>query len=422
MFFFKTLASDYSVLQLMPSSYFYCRYCLYYRIPFTMLMEFPNTDIKDKESFSSCEEWSVTEGEAIYEYLIHGEVWINKSKLLDSYAHSAFKRFSQNEYNCYKINHIVDLVILPVLGIIGIIGNICGIASFSRKAKQTYYLLLLCLAISDLVTIVAFIFYYSFPNWVDHYTLLENPFCTYLILCAYSLLQVAQLIDIYLLIALSIERYLAICHPLMYRSRKIPSIFYIIAITIISFCYSIPLFLEHKVKSSPAPMEKYENRNGSQQFVKNTKVYLMKHTDLKLNPTYHLTYEIVCKLVIMCVIPYVLLLTTNFLMVQKFCNLKRMPRKEEEEDQPLADDRESLKGQDSMRIHTNSREMKVRQSQVNLAFLNLSITVVFLMCYSLRWFWSMHDLVEYLSQVMKQLSRKFMINKDLHNMVNSTIF
>ena len=411
----ESIAFDYLFLQLMLSSLFLLQILRYSQAPLTILMELNNTDdIKDNESFLFCEEWSVAEREELYEYRIYGEV-INKSIILDGYAHSAFKGFSQNEYNCHKINNVVDLVILPVLGVVGIIGNICGIASFSRKAKQTYYLLLLCLAISDLFTIIAFIFYYSFPHWLDHYTLLENPFCTYLILCSYGLLQVAQLIDIYFLIALSIERYIAICHPLMYRSRKISSIYYIIVITTLSFCYSIPLFLEHKVESSdehfyPAQMEKHENRNGSHHFVKNTTLYVIKHTDLKSkNPAYHLIYDIVCKLIIMCVIPYVLLLTTNALMVITFCNLNRMPKKEEEEDQPLANDHERLEGQESLRIHTNSKEMKVRQSQINLGFLNLSITVIFLLCYSLRWFWSVHDLVEYLSQVMKLHAQHFLI-------------
>ena len=174
-------------------------------------MESNITEANEMGSSSPCGTWNMTEEETSYEYRhSYNEtttLWFTKANVFDHYAHSAFLGFSQNRYNCYKINHIVDHVILPTLCVIGIIGNIFGIISFSKKAKQTYYFLLLALAISDLITIIAYIVYYSFPHWHDHYTLLENPFYAYVILVAYGTLQVAQIIDIYLLIALSIERY-----------------------------------------------------------------------------------------------------------------------------------------------------------------------------------------------------------------------
>ena len=368
-------------------------------------MELNNTEVKEIESLSACRVWGDTEKEELYVYRF-GVAFFNKSRLLNGYHHHAFKGYLENEYHCNKMNHWVDLVILPLLGVIGIIGNICGMAAFSKKAKQTYYVLLLCLAVSDLITIISFILYYSFPHWIDHYTLLENPFYTYLILFAYGTLHVAQLIDIYLLIALSIERYLAICHPLRYRSRKISSMYYIIVIIILSFSISIPLVLEHYVMA--LPFEKIENKNGDQQFVKNVTLYVLKHTELKKrNTTYLIMNDIICKLFIKCIIPYILLLTTNILMVRTFCNLNQTPEKEEEEEaeeeenEHLNGPHESLAAQDSMRIHTSSRGIRMRQSQINLGFLNLSITVVFLLCYSLIWFWAVHDIIDHLHLVRR---------------------
>ena len=369
--------------------------------------------MKQFEAISSCGEWNVTKEETFYEYRMSDEnssSWYNKADVLDVYAYSAFQHFSKNLYNCNKMNHMVDNVILPIFGIVGIIGNLFGIVAFSKKAKQTYYFLLLTLAISDLITIIAFILYYSFPHSLDHYTLLENPFYAYLIAFAFGTLHVAQMIDIYLLIALSIERYIAICHPLKYRSCKTSSIYYISFVTIIAVCTAIPIFLEHEVKSFE--IEKFENKNGNRHFKMNTTIYLIVHTELKKeNCTYLIIYDIICKVIMKCIIPYILLLTTNLLMVRTFCNLKQKPKKEErennEEDEPLDNGRESFETQESMRIHTNSREIRIRQSQINLGYLNLSITVVFLACFSLRWSWAIFDLKYYISQVMINANRTY---------------
>ena len=367
------------------------------------------TEANEIGSSSSCGTWSITEEEASYEYRLNS-TWYTKAKVFDGYAHSAFVGFSQNRYNCHKINHIVDNVILPSLGVIGIIGNIFGIISFSKKAKQTYYFLLLTLAISDLITIIAFIVYYSFPHWHDHYTLLENPFYAYVILIAYGTLQVAQIVDIYLIIGLSIERYLAICHPLKYRSRKVSPSYYILLVIILSLCYTIPLCLEHYV--GKPEMEKFENKNGSRQFMTNTTLYIIAHTDLKREScTYLVIYDIIFKLITKCFIPYILLLTTNLLMVRTFCKLKQTPKKEEqEEEEPLNNIHENIVAQDSMRIHTNSREIKIRQSQINLGYLNLSISVVFLSCLSIRWSWALFDLQYYISQVMRNINEFYAKN------------
>ena len=225
---------------------------------------------------------------------------------------------------------------------------------------EYYYFLLLCLAISDLITIIAFILFYSFPHWIEHYTLLESPIYAYMIVFTYGTLVVIQVIDTYFLIALSIERYLAICHPFKYRSRKIPPIYYILFVIILSILSSIPSFLEHRVRQYES--EKFENKNGSRHFETNTNIYHVSYTGLVLdNSSYLVIYDIICKLTIKCIIPFILLLSTNLLMVRTLFKMKQTPREEiEGEDRPFDNGHENSEVQDPMRIHSNLRDIKKR--------------------------------------------------------------
>ena len=87
----------------------------------------------------------------VFEYS-HNETfvsWYDKCRILDAYAHPAFRRFSKNSYKYDASNGITDTIIIPFLGAVGILGNIGGIISFFRKTTLTYYLLLFFLAILD---------------------------------------------------------------------------------------------------------------------------------------------------------------------------------------------------------------------------------------------------------------------------------
>lgn len=351
--------------------------------------------VQVNQSLSSCEQLSnmLHEEPFIYKYSTNiSQTWIKKSMLINAYHHPAFKDYANRENDCNQENKIVDITILPILGILGIIGNIGGLISFSKRLSLTYYCLLFALAISDLVTIIAFILYFSLPHWIDHYTLLENSICTYIILGAYPILYIAQLLDIYLLISLSIERYYAICKPLKYRTRKFPVFYYIAPIVCFSFIYSTPLFFENSIKS--VSVQKFQVKNETYEYIADTTVNVIKNSSFKVrNIEYKIIYETVLKLIVKCVVPYVCMITTNLLVVRTFYNFKSKPRMEEEEDvttEANYERRDTNEGS-SLRFHIGQRGMRLRQSQINLGFLNLAITLVFLLCYSIIWLWAIRD-------------------------------
>ena len=336
----------------------------------------------------------------VFEYS-HNETfvsWYDKCRILDAYAHPAFRSFSKNAYKNDASNGITDTIIIPFLGAVGILGNIGGIISFFRKTTLTYYLLLFFLAISDLTTILAFIFYYSFPNWIHHDTLLEYLACSYVILISYCLLHSSQLVGTYLVICLSIERYCAICRPLAYRARRTYVLTYIVPVLIFSIGYSIPIFCEHNISS--IPFQKIV-RNEGEQLLRNTTIYVIVGTGLKSNENYQIAYETVCKLIVKCIIPYCILITTNVLIVRGFITshkaLQYVPENNE------VTESSDIQTRCTLRLHTSHKGARRRRLNVNLGILNLGIAVVFLLCYSLIWLWVVFDLYRLIITPMPQV-------------------
>ena len=352
-------------------------------------------NLEENQALSTCVEMNQLLIEDLFEYrysINTSQTWISKRQLINAYHHAAFKDCDGKAYDCNKQSNIVDAIVLPTLGAFGIIGNISGMVYFSKRLSLTYYSLLFSLSMSDLVTIISFILYYSLPHWIDHYTLLETPFCTYVISWFYSILHIAQLLCIYLLIALSIERYFAICKPITYRARKFPAHYYIIPIVCFSFIYSIPLLFENYVRS--LNVEKFQVKNGTKKYIEDTTINVIKHSDFKINSLeYQIVYETIFKLIIKCVIPYITMITTNVLVVRTFCTLKITIKKEEDDNDKSEENQESNDPNEGMalRLHTSRERMSLRQSQINLGYFNLVITLIFLLCYSIIWLWAIRD-------------------------------
>ena len=337
----------------------------------------------------------------VFEYS-HNETfvsWFDKCRILDAYAHPAFRSFSKNTYKNDVSNVITDTIIIPFLGAVGILGNIGGIISFFRKTTLTYYLLLFFLAISDLTTILAFIFYYSFPHWIQPDTLLEYPVCGYVILISYCLLHSSQLVDTCLVICLSIERYCAICRPLAYRARKRYVLTYIVPVLIFSIGYSIPIFCEHNISS--IPFQKIV-RNEGEQLLRNTTIYVIVGTGLKSNENYQIAYETICKLIVKCIIPYFVLITTNVLIVRGFISSHKALQYVSENNE--VSETSDIQTRYTLRLHTSHKGALRRRLNVNLGLLNLAIAVVFLLCYSLIWLWVIFDLYKLSITPMPQVT------------------
>ena len=309
---------------------------------------------------------------------------------------------------------LIDGLLLPSIALMGVLGNFCGIVCFRNKCNQTYYALMVALAMSDLGTIVSFVLYYSLPLIYHPNEGSEELLNVSIHGWMYPVLYFFQLTGIYLTISLCFERYQAICRPLSHRFQRTSAYTYIVPTILGSFAYNLPMIFERKVDSEI--FEKWLVNSTNMTYCGNTTLYETKPTSLGKSSVYFQVYHTALKLVIKSVIPYICLISLNVCVVKTLYSAKYSviidknssgsinERQKDGSERQMKATMKSLKSvdlngeeSDALCIHVSNRHRYLRQSQIDLAIINLMIALVFLTSYSLVWVWAVYDFVCYLS-------------------------
>ncbi|XP_047351438.1 FMRFamide receptor [Vespa velutina] len=163
---------------------------------------------------------------------------------------------------CYqKINAtgLFDFIIYGVLinfiGLFGILGNTISMIVLSRpQMKSSINYLLIGLASCDTLLIISSILIFGLPS-IYVYTgyLFNYQFFVYpkIVKYLYPISCTAQIATVYLTLTVTIERYIAVCHPLKARSFCTCGRARLAFLSIVTFAtiYNIPKFLEIEIYS-----------------------------------------------------------------------------------------------------------------------------------------------------------------------------
>ncbi|OAD60755.1 FMRFamide receptor [Eufriesea mexicana] len=151
-------------------------------------------------------------------------------------------------------NGFFDFVIYGVLvnlvGLFGIIGNTISMIILSRpQMKSSINYLLIGLARCDTMLIIISILIYGLPAIYTYTRLLFNyKFIVYpkIVRFLYPLSCMAQIAAVYLTLTVTLERYIAVCHPLKAKSFCTygRAQLAVLVIVIFSFIYNLPKFWE----------------------------------------------------------------------------------------------------------------------------------------------------------------------------------
>lgn len=141
-------------------------------------------------------------------------------------------------------------ILLNVVGVLGILGNILSMIILSRpQMRSSINYLLIGLARCDTVLILTSILLFGVPaiypytGYLRYYYLRLLPEISQVV---YPIAMSAQTASVYLTLTVTLERYVAVCHPL--RARALCTYgrarIYVVVIIIFSICYNVPRFFE----------------------------------------------------------------------------------------------------------------------------------------------------------------------------------
>lgn len=199
---------------------------------------------------------------------------------------------------------ITNGILLNVIGFFGILGNIISMIILSRpQMRSSINYLLIGLARIDIALIITSILLFGLPGIYPYTGTMFTYFyivCPHMVPVVYPLANLVQTASVYLTLTVSLERFVAVCHPL--RARSLCTCgrakLYVMGIMIFSVIYNLPKFFEGRVKAEWYPE-------------KNITVYCARPTAFRRNDTYVSIYIHWCYLIFIYLVPFISLAGLN---------------------------------------------------------------------------------------------------------------
>lgn len=240
---------------------------------------------------------------------------------------------------------ITNGIMLNVVGLFGIFGNVISMIILSRpQMRSSINYLLIGLARCDTVLIITSSLLFGLPGIYPYTGCLFNYY--YLIYphispILFPVAMTAQTVSVYLTLTVTLERFVAVCHPL--RARSLCTYgrarIYVIVIIIFSLIYNLPRFWEVSYTS----YTHYEH---------NMSVYCVEASELRSDQVYITVYIHWLYLVFLYFLPFTSLAILNA------CIYKQVRRANAE----------------------RQRLSRLQRREIGLATMLLCVVVVFFLC------------------------------------------
>ncbi|KAK9891705.1 hypothetical protein WA026_016503 [Henosepilachna vigintioctopunctata] len=215
----------------------------------------------------------------------------------DSVANITESCLKEEDEYLQTFRFITNGILLNIIGILGIFGNIISMIILSRpQMRSSINYLLIGLARIDTVLIITSILLFGLPGIFPYSGMLSTYYYViypHLVPVIYPLAVIVQAASAYLTFCVSLERFVAVCHPLKVRSLCTygRARLYVIGILCISVMYNITRFWESSIQSEWWPE-------------KNVTIYCPTASSLRRNKTYTTIYIHWCYFIFIYLLPF----------------------------------------------------------------------------------------------------------------------
>lgn len=259
----------------------------------------------------------------------------NSANQIPDLENKTLSQAKQLELLNYYINGAITIIVI----ILGVISNLLSIAVLTRRTmRSSTNCYLTAIAIWDSVVLLITLFLVSFQQISEEFRQAVHP---YIVVYVYPLALVAQTATIWLTVSFTVERYIAVCHPLRAASMctVLRARIVILSVTVSAFLYNLIRWFDYRIVTK---VDVDTNRTST----------IFLPTEFGENETYHQVYFLWLYLLIMGIIPLVSLAILNTFLILAV----RQSRQQR-------------------------RDMNVRQSRENnVTIMLVSVVIVFIVC------------------------------------------
>ena len=285
--------------------------------------------------------------------------------------------------------YVFQAILLTLVGVIGIVGNIAGIIIFSNLEKPLkFHWLMITLFIFDTILILSAFIIFSLPELSSAYKDSAHMYVGPKVL---PFLQIAMTGALYCQIAMTIERYLVVCHPFYMVAKEWSVKRYIIPLVTFSIIYNLPKFFEIDTSFCGSTQrhieERHEEDKGYMPHSVNETYYYI--TKLRRNVLYKETYQLGINILFMLIGPFLVLIVLNTLTL---LNLKRYQSSQRRNSVYF---KYGVDASKLSKLETNKDKSGSKSSrEVTLVKISLAIVITSIFCHSIKWVPTLYEMID----------------------------